>query len=378
MLSFWERESFTTFDFIIVGGGITGLSTALSLKEKQSQASVLVLERGIWPSGASTRNAGFACYGSAAEILADIKKVGETKALELVALRKNGLERLLSRLGADCMDYIQDGGGEFLKTSEGITRDHWEYLNSIMHPIFGVPVFKENPERVKHSAFGMDDFDIFIENTVEGQIDTGKTMRALMELAAAKGVMMLSGCEVKSINHDDLGVYIQVKAPIFGNDYIFKAQKCAVTTNAFLKQLLPELDVKPGRGQILITKPIEALPFQGIYHFDEGYYYFRNIGNRVLFGGGRNLNFEGEATAEFGITDQIQSALEYHLTHTILPGRAYEIEMRWSGIMAFGEEKWPILKTIGSRMVVAGRMNGMGIAIGSEVGAQAADKLLYC
>lgn len=376
MLSFWERESLSFFDYIVIGGGITGLSTAISLKEKQPGASVLVLERGIWPSGASTRNAGFACYGSAAEILADINKMGESRALELIELRKKGLERLIHRLGAERMDYMQDGGGEFLKTSEGITRDHWEYLNQLLLPILGPSVFREHDQRVKLSGFGMKDFDIFIENKVEGQIHTGKTMRALMELAAANGVLMLSGCEVKNIRETGEGIYIEVDAPVYGTSYTFKASKCAVTTNAFLKQLFPELEVNPGRGQVVVTKPISGLPFQGIFHFDEGYYYFRNVGNRVLFGGGRNLNFEAEATTNFGLTDAIQAALEYHLTHTILPGRSYEIDMRWSGIMAFGEEKWPLLTKKSDYLVIAGRMNGMGVAIGSEIADQAANLLL--
>ena len=57
--------------------------------------------------------------------------------------------------------------------------------------------------------------------------------------------------------------------------------------------------VKPARAQVLITKPIENLDIKGTFHLDKGYYYFRNIENRILFGGGRNLDFEGETTTEF-------------------------------------------------------------------------------
>lgn len=69
MLSYWERASFIAYDFIIVGGGIVGFSTAISLKEKHPLASVLVVEASFLPSGASTKNAGFACVGSLSEIL---------------------------------------------------------------------------------------------------------------------------------------------------------------------------------------------------------------------------------------------------------------------------------------------------------------------
>ena len=59
MQSFWERESFAQYDLIVIGAGITGLSTAASFKEKHPAADVLVIEQGTLPLGASTRNAGF-------------------------------------------------------------------------------------------------------------------------------------------------------------------------------------------------------------------------------------------------------------------------------------------------------------------------------
>jgi glycine/D-amino acid oxidase-like deaminating enzyme len=52
----------------------------------------------------------------------------------------------------------------------------------------------------------------------------------------------------------------------------------------------------PGRGQIVVTKPIQSLDYQGTFHFNDGYYYFRTIGKRILFGGGRNEDIEGENT----------------------------------------------------------------------------------
>src|SRR5690606_35896837 len=107
-----------------------------------------------------------------------------------------------------------------------------------------------------------------------------------------------------------------------------------------------ELDLKPARAQVFVTKPIENLKFKGSFHMDEGFYYFRNIGNRVLFGGGRNLDIEGETTTEFGITEQIQNQLETYLKEIILPGQHYEIDQRWSGIMGMGSHRSPIVKQL--------------------------------
>ena len=41
---------------------------------------------------------------------------------------------------------------------------------------------------------------------------------------------------------------------------------------------------------------------KGAFHYDEGYVYFRNIDNRVLLGGGRNLA-KAETTDVFGTTN---------------------------------------------------------------------------
>ena len=101
---------------------------------------------------------------------------------------------------------------------------------------------------------------------------------------------------------------------------------------------------------------------------DEGYYYFRNVGNRVLLGGGRNLNFKAEETFDMKVSELIQNKLESLLKTTILPNQEFEIERRWAGIMGVGSNKTPILKRIDDNLYCAIRMGGMGIAIGAEVG----------
>ena len=89
---------------------------------------------------------------------------------------------------------------------------------------------------------------------------------------------------------------------------------------------------------------LKNLQIKGTFHLDCGYYYFRNIDNRILLGGGRNLDIEGETTTELAQTKKIQQSLEKLLTHTILPDTNYEIEQRWSGIMGIGSKKKPIVK----------------------------------
>lgn len=121
---------------------------------------------------------------------------------------------------------------------------------------------------------------------------------------------------------------------------------------------------------VLVTDPIEKLKFKGVFHYDEGYFYFRNVGNRVLIGGGRNLDKSTEDTVEFGINPKIKLAILHDLKELILPNQDFSIDMEWSGIMAFGAIKSPIIKKISDKIAIGVRLGGMGVAIGTQVGKE--------
>lgn len=376
MLSYWERESFLFYDFIIIGSGIVGLSTAASVIERQPDARILVLERGVLPSGASTKNAGFACFGSLTELMADLKQADAEAMLDLVRMRWEGLGMLRYRLGDTAMDYQNHGGYELLFESQLDALNRLDEVNDWLYPLFQKPVFLERKDLVNTFGFNADKVATLIENPFEGQLHTGGMMQSLIKYVTGKGVMLITGAEVVDMEENDEGASVWVNHAVLGQQIVFTASQLAVCTNAFTPKLFPEMEVLPGRGQVIVTQPIPNLPFQGVFHYDEGFFYFRNVGNRVLFGGGRNLDFEGETTAEFGFNEKIQMMLLEHLNDIILPGLDYEIDMRWSGIMAFGPERKPILERTSPRMCIGVRMNGMGVAIGSMIGDKLAEMLL--
>jgi glycine/D-amino acid oxidase-like deaminating enzyme len=126
----------------------------------------------------------------------------------------------------------------------------------------------------------------------------------------------------------------------------------------------------------LVTDPIPGLRLRGSFHYDRGYYYFRNVGERVMFGGGRNLDFEGECTTDFGLTEKIQCSLEELLRTMILPGKEFKIAQRWSGIMGLGPDRQPIVRAVSNRIFCVVRMGGMGVAIGSVVAEEAAEMVV--
>jgi hypothetical protein len=372
ILSYWEKQTyFNKIDLLVIGSGIVGLNAAIDYKTRFPKAKVLVIERGILPNGASTKNAGFCCFGSVSELKDDITRIEENTVWETVLLRYKGLNKLRKLLKDDIISYQQLGGFEVfdIKSDFEASADVISSFNKKMKDTIGLKmVYNVDKTKIKQSSLA--GFKYCIKNNYEGQINTGSMMQALLGIAYQKGITILNNIEVDKINDTKTHVEISLK-----NNLSISSKKVIIATNGFAKQLLPDLDVKPARAQVLITSSIKGLKLKGAFHYQQGYYYFRNIDNRILFGGGRNLDFKGEETTDMRLTEIIQNKLEQILKQNILPKQSYKIEQRWSGIMGVGSEKKPIIKHITKNVVCAVRMGGMGVAIGSLVGQMAVDEL---
>ena len=369
--SFWENNIyFNNIDLIIVGSGIVGLSAAISYIEKNKKAKVVVLERGVLPHGASTKNAGFACFGSVSELMADISTNTEDKVWATLEMRIKGLEILRNRLGDKQIDYKELGGYELFDKQNDFDKcaNSIDYFNKKLKSLTGIKK-TYTIENQKIKSFQFKQIKGLILNKKEGQLDTGKMMNNLLKLAISKGVFILNNVDVLRIY--DISTSVELETSLG----VLYSKKVIVATNGFASQLLNLSDVKPARAQVLITKPILNLKIKGTFHFDAGYYYFRNIGNRLLLGGGRNLDFEKETTTKFELNRKIHDRLELMLKKIVLPETKFEVEHRWCGIMGVGSEKSPIVKKISDNVVCAVRMGGMGVAIGSLVGKMASKEL---
>jgi len=365
--SVWENESFfSPRDIIIIGSGFTGLWSAYYLKKANPDKSILILERGMIPCGASSRNAGFACFGSFTELLADAQKSGESGMLSLVEMRYKGLEKIRKKFRDEEIGYEGLGGFELLPAQKfkdlDDLRTSIDALNHQLKNITGhTKTFHLNDSRMRQ--FGLGGAHHIIENRLEGQLHSGKLLEALTAKVCGMGVSLLTSVDVKNIGTTETGIQLETTLPV-----PLKAQQVLVCTNAFAKSLLPELDIVPARGQVLLTEPIEGLKLRGAFHYDEGFYYFRNLGNRVLLGGARNKFFSEEETFSSEVSDAVQQELEKFLQETVIPGLPYRVNMRWSGTMAVGAEKLPVIRKINDRVFCAVRMSGMGVALAPQIG----------
>lgn len=357
--SYWEKDALLQqYDLIVIGAGIVGLSSSLFFKRSYPDRSILVIERGQLPSGASTRNAGFACIGSISEHQADLEHAGEEQIKKRIKKRFEGLQLLKKTLGEDNIGYIACGGYELFTTREAFSaaRKHIKKFNRWLVEMMD--------EQEVYSEGSLNGYPV-IENRLEGALHPGKMISTLIKGVQQAGVDIRWGTPVHGVNQDGTVTLADRSS--------FQGEQLLVATNGFARNLLPEVDVQPARGYVFVTNPIKNLPWRGTFHHDRGYIYFRNIGDRLLLGGARNIVEEDEQTEMFGINSTIKDHLLRFADEVLkLPGD-WKIEHEWSGIMGFTDTKTPLVKRLGEHLSVAVGLSGMGVAIGMEVGREAAN-----
>lgn len=337
-----------------------GLSSALFYKQNHPEARIAVLERGFLPQGASTRNAGFACVGSIGEHLADMEKESEENIKKRILRRYKGLELLKQTVGEEAIGYEHCGGYELFRSRGAFEEmaSEIERFNDWMQELLD--------EEEVYCPGELHGYPV-IKNRLEGALHPGKMMRQLAQKVSEAGVEIRWNSSVDKVT--EKGVASIANGPDL------KAKKILCAANGFVRRLMPDIDIKPARGYVLVTNEQENLPWKGIFHHDKGYIYFRNVGNRLLIGGGRNLDVPGEETDRFGINKTIKNHLVNFVSDVLKLSKGWSVDHEWSGIMGFTPTKTPVVQQIDERRYVAAGLSGMGIAIGMDVGISAAELL---
>ena len=96
----------------------------------------------------------------------------------------------------------------------------------------------------------------------------------------------------------------------------------------------------------------------------------------MLIGGPRNIDPETEMTEKFGSNSKITEYLLQFIEHKI-GIKHIKLDSQWSGIIATGKSKLPIVKSISDELYVAVRLGSMGVAMGSAVAKELVDLMEY-
>ena len=365
--SYWERDLLNSgSDLLIIGAGIVGLSTALFYKEKNPDAIVKVLDAESVGNVATTRSAGFACFGSVTELLSDITHMGRDAVAELVAMRYQGLQQLIDLVHPRKMAYQACGGYEVFRLGEvsaGISEGVIKDLNQLVKDATGL----EHTYDFTPIDIGATIDSLVIVNKHEGLLHPGRLMEALNHACQAKGIILHRSCKIDRILNRD---HFVLTSKGIGIPY----NQLAICTNALAARLLPEVDVVPAANVVhLYHEPAIAKMLPGGMHMDEGYLYFRAVDqDHFLFGGGRHhFPFTG-----FPLSDSDRQEVSTYLDQEVWglwPTYQPKLKYSWTGYLGVGPNRKPIIQSVGADVYCAVRMGGMGIAIGTGVGKALAE-----
>jgi len=364
-ISYWEKDLFTPkYDLIIIGAGFTGIHSAIQWKKRYPSQKVLLLNRNGLPTGASTKNAGFLCIGSPSELLADIAEKGEHKVIETLTDRWKGMQYLLHMIEPKLFDLDRAGGHEvfFSNNQEPLEfcRNNLHYLNEILFEVSGIKdYFFEQQPGWKSST----QIESLISNRVECLVHPGKLVHRLLDIVTDLGIEKAFNQMVTSFktNQEEVKVFIK-------NGQQLTTKRLVLATNGFSKKLAGQVEIQPARNAIFLSEPVKTpLPFHGAYHQDRGYVYFRKVSeNRLLIGGGRNQFIKEEQTDEFGINPKIKEYLT-NLAVEHLGISDFIVGQQWSGILGITPTKSYLVEKIAPNVYLAGGLNGMGVAISSQI-----------
>jgi len=339
-----------TPDVVVVGGGVTGCSAALTLA--QAGRKVRLYEAREIAAGASGRNGGFALRGGAAPYDVIAESVGRERAAELWHATERALDELCSlagdaarRLGSLRLANDDEERNELRREFEAMQEDGfavaWREGSEVGGPVTG---------RFTGAIFHPSD----------AVLQPARWVRRLAALAARAGVEIREFSRVASLDELD-------------------APDVLVATDGYPSGLLGELEglIVPTRGQMIATEPLEERWFEVPHYGRHGYdYWHQTSDGRILAGGFRDVSMDSEFTAVEDTTPAVQGALEAFAAE--LAGRPLRVDYRWAGIFGLVLDFLPVVGRVpgDGRLWTAGGYSGHGNVLGFMCGQLVARAIL--
>ncbi len=362
-------------DVCIVGGGFTGAWTAHYLSQMTPGLKIVILENQIVSRGASTRNAGFLCYGSPSEVLEDIENMGTEKNRELLLMRYAGLQQIKNTVPASAAQISWDGGSEIFTPDNPMlyerVMDQLQEINRVIESTTGQSPYTPLPNDQLPGGGKNGSKGIAIRG--EGQVQPAKLLTYINNLNTSRGVSLCEGTAVSSIHKEGDHCAINTNRSLR-----IKSRKVLIATNGFYNRLYPaSQEVIPARNTVLLLKTPENFTLKGNYHAERGYIYFRSVDGMLLIGGGRHWMAEEENGDELRVNEELKSRLTQWAKENLF-NRDTKLDevMSWSGIIGTGSEKYPLLEWKDENVLAAVRLSGMGVALSPVIARKAAAMLL--
>ena len=274
-------------DLCIVGGGYTGLWTAIIAKERDPSRDVVLIDAGTVGGAASGRNGGF-MESSLTHGVANGQERFPTELPihEQLGLRNlNDIETAIKRYEIDC-DYERTGVIDVATDGRHLEelRDDFRQLKEL-----GQPVELLDSTAMRHEVHSATYHGGLWRKDRAAMVDPARLVWGLKRAAESLGVRIYEDTKATAVERDGVGVL--VTTPL-GR---VRAGRVALGTNAF-PPLLRHLKhyIAPVYDYCMVTEPLSKDQMdsigwarrQGLSDIPNQFHYYRlTEDNRVLWGG---------------------------------------------------------------------------------------------
>ncbi len=283
-----------TADVCIVGGGFTGLWTAIQAKQRQPQLDIVILERDLCGAGASGRNGGCLLTWSA-KFLTLKRLFGEAEALRLVRASEAAVDHIgdFVRAHGIACEFRRDGT---LYTATAAA--HFGSMEPVVKALqsHGIDSYHELPpeEVARRSGSARNLAGWFSPQAAT--VHPGKLVRGLRRVALAMGIRIHERSPM--LGHDD-GPQVRVRTPCGS----VTAKKLVLALNAWMAEVLPQFErsIAIVSSDMVITERcpdlLQAMGLtDGVSVLDSRtfvYYYRSTEDGRLMLGKGGNTFARG-------------------------------------------------------------------------------------
>jgi len=365
-------------DVAIVGGGFTGLSTALFLKKYDPSIQVAILESEVIGFGASGRNAGFSMTLFGLTLSLTSLRFGKQKALQAHQYMEKAVDLVQQLIDEYNMDSDYEHNG-FLRVA---TTKIYEkrILNEIkLANKLGIKGIEWMDQKTLKEHINSPLFRGAWWEPRSGLLNPAKHARSLKKILQSKGVKIYERTPVIEIRKNKS---FNLKTP----NGLVEAEKLVLATNAY-SLLIPQLKRKqlPVFTYIVLTEPLSEKHFreigwknrQGIEDARNLVHYYRLTKDNRLLMGGRDISLTFGSNINRDTNSKIFKKLEEDIIKTFPSLKGIKITHRWGGPVSATLDLAPAIGFLGDkRAIYSVGCLGHGVSLSHMNGWTIADLLL--
>ncbi len=356
-------------DLCIVGGGYTGLWTAIIAKERDPSRDVVLIDAHEVGSAASGRNGGF-MESSLTHGVANgqLRFPNEVELLERLGLENlNAIEDAIRRYDIDC-DYERTGVIDVATTSHSPTyfgelREDYEQLTNL-----GQNVELRGADAMQAQVKSATYTGGLWRKDRAALVDPARLVWGMKAAAERLGVRIYEDSKATSVERDGVGVL--VTTPL-GR---VRAARVALGTNAF-PPLLRRIGhyIAPVYDYCMVTEPLTSEQLasigwanrQGLSDIPNQFHYYRlTEDNRVLWGGYDAVYYwRGQVSTELESRPATWAKLSHHFFRTFPQLDGVRFSHIWGGAIDTSTRFCVFWGTaISGRVAYAVGYTGLGVA----------------